>query len=142
MTDVVAIEKERPIYSKTQYRPIFILDTISKIDEKVICEKYKSSVQNQFTNQHAYVNQGSTTNALISMLNDWTVELDKDSSVCICVLLADFSKAFDKMSHSNLLQKQSDLDIHPELIKLTASFLQNRKQVVTNYRIKPAESSE
>ena len=76
------------------------------------------------------------------MINNWTAELDEANCVGIRVLFADFSKAFDKMSHPLLLQRQCDLKVNPGLVELTSNFLSCRKQAVTNYRSKPAAESE
>ncbi len=46
------------------------------------------------------------------------------------VLLCDFSKAFDLVDHQLVLQKLSDLDVPPFLVKWEASFLLNRMQQV------------
>ncbi len=46
------------------------------------------------------------------------------------VLLCDFSKAFDLVDHQLVLQKLSDLDIPPFLVKWAASFLLKRMQQV------------
>ncbi len=47
-----------------------------------------------------------------------------------CVLLCDFSKAFDLVHHQLVLQKLSYLDVPPFLVKRAASFLLNRMQQV------------
>ncbi len=46
------------------------------------------------------------------------------------VLLCDFSKAIYLADHQLVLQKPSDLDVPPFLVKWTASFLLNRMQQV------------
>ncbi len=46
------------------------------------------------------------------------------------VLLCDFSKVFDLVDHQLVLQKLSDLDVPPFLVKWAGRFLLNRMQQV------------
>ena len=138
--NITAIEKERPALTKASFRPISILDPVGKVAEKIICDKYSFHARDKIkSDQHAYVKQGSTTNALISMINNWTEELDKRTCIGVRVLLIDLSKAFDKMSHPTLLQRLTEMKFHQGLIKISENFLHSRKQTVTNFRLRPPE---
>ncbi|KAK6033910.1 hypothetical protein COOONC_28592, partial [Cooperia oncophora] len=61
---------------------------------------------------------------LLETLNDWTVALDNKQ--CIDVILLDFTKAFDKVSHSKLLFKISKLGFHENVYKWMKAFLTGR----------------
>ncbi len=41
----------------------------------------------------------------------------------ICAVFVDFSKAFDSVPHRPLIQKRKDLNVHPHVLKWTASAL-------------------
>ena len=84
-----------------------------------MCSKYWQSV--------------GTTDALVKAIDDWTLELDKNETVGIQVILKDFSKAFDRMQPGLLVRKLMDMDVHPGLITLCKDFLSNRKQKVSFY---------
>ena len=46
------------------------------------------------------------------------------------IFFADFSKGFDLIDHSILIQEPANLEVHPALLAWIAAFLTNRKQAV------------
>ena len=46
------------------------------------------------------------------------------------IFFADFSKGFDLINHSILMQELADLEVHPVLLPWIAAFLTSRKQAV------------
>ena len=46
------------------------------------------------------------------------------------IFFANFSKGFDLIDHSMLMQELADLDVHPVLLSWITSFLTYRKQAV------------
>ena len=46
------------------------------------------------------------------------------------IFFADFSKGFDLIDHSILMQELADLEVHPVLLSWIAAFLTSRKQAV------------
>ena len=62
-----------------------------------------------FSDQYAFRPTGSTTAALVFLLHTITNLLAEQPYVVVIVL--DFSKAFDTVQHSTLLQKLASLDI-------------------------------
>jgi len=62
-----------------------------------------------FFDQYAFRPTGSTTAALVFLLHTITNLLAEQPYVVVIVL--DFSKAFDTVQHSTLLQKLASLDI-------------------------------
>ena len=59
--------------------------------------------------QHGSVKGSSTVYALVKLVNHWQQALDSPGNL-LRVLLMDFSKAFDRVDHSILLQKLSSSD--------------------------------
>ena len=69
----------------------------------------------------------STMHALLSLVHHLYKVTDQHDQ-CVCVLLLDFSKAFDRIDHNILLTKMKDMAIDPTLIEWVRSFLTNRRQ--------------
>ena len=72
-----------------------------------------------------------TMDALVKMIDDWTIMMDSKDNVGVQVILKDFSKAFDRMQPSIFVEKLQDLAIHPGLIKLCMDFLKDRNHTVS-----------
>ena len=90
------------------YRPISLTCIACKVMEHAITRHMSRyfEVENILTpHQHGFRKGFSNENQLISVLNDWFTSLDK--RISIDVLLLDFSKAFDTVSHNRLLHKLS-----------------------------------
>ena len=77
-----------------------------------------------FKDQYAFRPTGSPTAALISILHIVTNLLENNPYVIVISL--DFSKAFDTVRHSTLLQKMAMLDLPDEVYNWLISFFQDR----------------
>ena len=90
----------------SDFRPISLLCTLSKIIEKVVNIQiiaYITKYQLLDPYQSAYRKNHSTQTALLKLTEDIYEAMD-DSDVTLLVLL-DFSKAFDTVNHKLLLAK-------------------------------------
>ena len=92
--------------------------------------KLRPFLEGKFQDQYAYQGGRGTTDALIHLLDDWTSALDTVENKCVVAVCLDFSKAFDRLQHSILIEKLISLNIHPHIIILIKSFLESRTQVV------------
>jgi hypothetical protein len=79
-------------------------------------------------NQFGALRGRSTSHALVSILNTWCNALDAGQSVR--ALFVDFSKAFDRVDHTLLLNKLSNYGVPVALVKWVFSFLKDRQQRV------------
>jgi len=113
------------------FRPISLLQHLSKIAERIFLEHLCSDITNKLQpNQFAYSPGLTTTDALVEKIDQWTRVLDKANTICISIALKDFTKAFDKMQHAKLIRKMIKRNAKPNNIALTQSFLSGRKQQV------------
>jgi len=70
----------------------------------------------------------STTHALVDMLHIWHKALDQ--SQLARVMFVDFSKAFDRIDHTVVINNLTDISIPGLVVKWFASFLTGRQQRV------------
>ena len=74
------------------------------------------------TNQYAYLQGLSTTDALVNMLHNWLESMDQTTTSHVHVIMKDFSNAFDKLQPSILLDKMTSMNIHPGAMDNSSEF--------------------
>jgi hypothetical protein len=125
-----------PIYKKgkrnlaTNYRPISLTSVICRLLERIIHTRiHQHLLENHIISpaQHGFVQRRSTQTQQITFLNKLTTFHDNKTQVEIIYL--DFSKAFDKVSHSKLLHVLSHLKLHHCLITWITNYLTGRTQL-------------
>ena len=101
-----------PIYKKgdrslvTNCRPVSLLNIDSKIFEKCMYEPlYEFFEKHLSKHQHGFVRCRSVTTNMLSFLQKIYEAIDKNTSDKIVIFYSDFSKAFDKVPHNELLIK-------------------------------------
>ena len=103
--DVIPTPKTLPV-NIDQLRPISLLPIPMKIFEKLILTANKPSIlQNIDDQQFGFKPLSSSTCALIDIDNYIRKQLDLNSTKAVCLVTLDFSKAFDKIDHSILIEK-------------------------------------
>ena len=105
-------------YGPVDFRPISVTPILSRIIERLVVRQFLypaflSSCPESliFSDQFAFRPTGSTTSALVWFLHTITQMLTQHDYVIVLAL--DFSKAFDTVQHSTLLDK---LDAYTSLI--------------------------
>ena len=135
--DSLKISKVTPIYKKSDntifsnYRPISLLPSISKIFEKIILEQITTYLDtNNLIHKHQYGfrKNHSTEYAALHIVNYLNYELDRNRTPTNVYL--DLSKAFDTLSHNILLRKLKHYGVCDSALNLMKSYLEDRKQFV------------
>ena len=90
--------------------------------------KYMQSKRLITPSQHGFVPNKACVTNLLETLDIITDAVNKGYSVDLVLL--DFAKAFDKVSHKKLIQKLEAYGINSLLVKWIESFLTGRKQRV------------
>lgn len=115
----------------SNYRPISLLSSISKIIEKVVNKRLLAYLEAEgllSQNQYGFRNNRSTDVAVANLANCVTENLDAGNR-CAGVFL-DLAKAFDTVSRPILLRKLEALGIRGVALEWFHSYLSNRQQRV------------
>ena len=126
-----------PIFKKGEksnpenYRPISLTCVLCKVLEHVV----SSSIVKHFTNhnilydlQHGFREKRSCVTQLVMLVNDLVTSIYNKEQVDL--ILLDFSKAFDKVSHEKVLVKMHEYGVRGNTLKWIESFLHDRSQTV------------
>ena len=106
VASVVPIYKNGPRDEASNYRPISLLPSISKVLESLINSHIVAHLeQNQLLSpvQFGFRAKRSTCDLLATLTQKWNDTMDNGGSNIIVTL--DFSKAFDRVWHEGLLSK-------------------------------------
>ena len=153
---VTAIHKKSgPKTDKSNFRPISLLPTLSKICESVmhdrlfkhcpisllptlskICESvmhdrlFKHCIENDIIShkQAAYLKGDSTVSQLLYIVHN--IRKSWTENKIVHGVFLDVSSAFDKVWHKGLLAKLFQAGIEENFHELISSYLLNRKQIV------------
>ena len=129
---VIPIYKSKDKQSFTNYRPISLLPSISKIYEKLVHKRlYAFMTNNLIMNKHQFgFRQGhSTINAITKFTYDTLQALDSGHDNLSVFL--DLSKAFDTINHQLLCRKLQHYGICGVALEWFRSYLSERKQYVS-----------
>ena len=126
---IKALHKKEDSDDISNYRPISILPTLSKVLERAATNQLISYLEAHnliSTHQHAYRTMHSTKTCLFEVVNYIYRMLDAKRYTAVASL--DLSKAFDSISHTLLLQKLSKLGLSEQSLHWVQSYLTARKQ--------------
>ena len=127
LADVSPIFKAKDATVKTNYRPVSVLPTISKIFERIMQKQINGYIDQYLSDFLCGFRKGySTQHALISLLEKWKQSLDRQGYAG--AVLMDLSKAFDCLNHDLLLAKLHAYGFGKTSLRMIMSYLKNRRQ--------------
>lgn len=135
--DELKIAKVIPLYKSgdknnlSNYRPISLLPVISKIFEKLLHQRFIEFLDKHnviYDKQFGFRKRHSTGHALNTAITQIVNSLNSKKAVLGTFL--DFSRAFDTIQHSILLDKLNCYGIRGPALDIIRSYLTNRKQSV------------
>ena len=111
------------------FRPVSVLNTFSKIYEKVLKQQLIKHLDNTLSIFiAAYRRAYGTQHVLIRLVEDWRSKLDND--YLVGAILMDLSKAFDCIPHDLLIAKLHAYGLDEDALAPVYSYLKRRKQCV------------
>ena len=128
---VVPIFKKGSKGDAGNYRPVSLTSTVCKLLESILREKVTSHlIDNAILeqSQHGFLSGRSCQTNLLEFIDAITALVDKGDAIDVIYL--DFSKAFDKVNHSKLIQKLEAHGIKGQVKTWIQEWLKNRKQWV------------
>ena len=117
------------VKNATNYRPISILPTLSKIIERVVhSQLYEYLISNILlsNNQFGFRSKRSTATALSGFADEVLLNMD-NGNICGAVYL-DLTKSFDTVDHRILVTKFITVGVSENSLAWFKSYLRNRKQ--------------
>lgn len=135
--DLLKTAKVTPLFKKnenflfTNYRPVSVLPSVSKVFERVMHAQIYEHFNKKklfFNSQYGFRSNHSTEYATLELIDRIITEMDKNN-VPINIFM-DLSKAFDTLDHQILLFKLKYYGFDDNSFKLLESYLSNRTQYV------------
>ena len=127
ISEITPCHKQDETTLKSNYRPVSILPTVSKIFERILNDQAYTYMNKHLSPYLCGFRKGfSTQYSLIVMLEKWKLALDNNGIAG--ALLTDLSKAFDCINYELLIAKMDAYGFDRESLALILSYLSDRKQ--------------
>ena len=130
---VVPIFKTSDPTLLTNYRPISLLSTFSKLIERLMYNKVMNFLTENnilYKHQYGFRPKHSTIHPIIHLLNHIAESNNKKKKELTLTLFCDLSKAFDVINHKILLHKLNVYGLRGTINKWFANYLVDRSQYV------------
>ena len=126
---VLPLFKSGDAHVFSNYRPISILPTFSKLLERVVYDQLYTYFNNHFLSifQFGFRKRHSTVHCVLNFLHNRFSESDQKYHIG---LFLDLKKAFDTVSHKVLLKKLLHYGLDRPVIKWFENYLSDRSQVL------------
>ena len=129
--EVIPILKEGDHEEASNNRPLSLLNTASKICEKIVLEQFGSYLlnNNRLSLHQSGNRKAHSTETLNIFITDQVLEA-MDKKELTALVLIDLSKAFDSLNHHRLLHKLARVGASPATVRWFKSYLSGRTQSV------------
>ena len=127
--DVTSLPKNGPTNTRTKFRPISVLPTVSKLFERIMDKQIVAYITPFLSSLLCGFRKGySAQHALVRLLEKFKISLDEGGKAG--AVLMDLSKAFDCIRHDLLIAKLHAYGFSHEALTLINDYLTNRQQRV------------
>ena len=125
--DVSSLPKNGSTNTRTNFRPISVLPTVSKLFERIMDKQIVVYITPFLSSLLCGFRQGySAQHALVRLLEKFKISLDEGGKAG--AVLMDLSKAFDCIRHDLLIAKLHAYGFSQEALALINDYLTNRQQ--------------
>ena len=127
LADISPIFKAVDSTAKKNYRPVSILNSVSKLFEKIIQQQLNPFFDNTLSDHLCGYRKGhSTQYAILNLIENW--KKYRDNNGFSAAVLMDLSKAFDTINHDLLIAKLQAYGMERNSLMLIMNYLRNRYQ--------------
>ena len=127
--DVTSLPKNGPSNSRTNFRPISVLPTVSKLFDRIMDKQIVAYITPFLSSFLCGFRKGfNAQHALVRLLEKFKISLDEGGKAG--AVLMDLSKAFDCIRHDLLIAKLHAYGFSREALTLINNYLTNRQQRV------------
>ena len=133
VANITPVPKNKSPVGPVDYRPISITSVLSRVAERLITRKFLFPPlvnNNLYNDQFAFRPTGSTTAAIITIINKITGILETQKSARMIAF--DFSKAFDTIKHKSVMTNFGQLDLPDHIYNWLCSFIHERRHMTTH----------
>ena len=124
------------------YRPISLINVYCKALERLVRNKIMSYLESENLLSTCQSSFRSGLSTLTQQINAQALIVDNINQLkCVDGVYSELSKAFDTITHSNLLLKLRAFDIHGHLYDWITSFLTDRLQFVSINSVSSAQKT-
>ena len=126
--DIVPLYKSKDKQECSNYRPISLLITLSKLLEKIVYKRVYQFLEKKgqiFPSQYGFRTSHSCENAVSELLS--TIIKGKEQGLYTVSLFSDLSKAFDSLEHEIMLKKLESYGICGNVLQWFRSYLSERQ---------------
>ena len=126
--DIIPLYKSKDEHECTNYRPISLLLTISKLLEKIVYRRTYNFLENTgqlYNSQYGFRQGHSCENAVSELVAD--IIKGKQEGLYTVAMFLDLSKAFDTLEHTVLIKKLDKYGIRGVAKEWFKDYLTNRK---------------
>jgi hypothetical protein len=126
---VVPVPKKASPKALEDYRPIALLDGLSKVLERHLLTLLEPSLRPQ-AHQFAFTAKSGCGDALLAVQAAFLNFAQGAGASSVALVGIDCSKAFDKLPHKTVLETLAERGVAPHLTNLIHSWLRGRRQCV------------
>ena len=132
---VSPICKARSKTSVTNYRPVTLLNVISKVFEKCVKEPLNIFFMEKVApQQHGFIKKESLYTNLLNYLKKVFTALDDTGTNEVISFYTDFAKAFDKVPNEGLIVKLQRLGVSGCLLRVLTDYFKGTKHKMNLYK--------